>query len=740
MRRAQSWRARALVVLSLCGPGSAAPDEEALSPAACRALEAAGADLVQGGRRAEAERVLALLEALGLGQRACDRLRNRWEKDLARAPAADWTPAQARRELERAAAELAGVLPDEAGERRLALARALFAIDDQNDLANLELGSTRQRDVWMRPERALQLRERDRLADLQRWASSLSFSIEHGDSRLAPVESLGLAGMRSASSLGLTLHSRLATERVRRVLTEALRACAFSYAVSTGRRELPRFARVDYLILPHGRFEDAIADAAQGGGLDPREAESLSDHSSFQDARGWFTCRWHAEPELEAQVLFDQARGWLGWSAQPALLAGHVNWVALRQLGTMLPQLSWKDPRSAQDAPMSSTISAPGPRASSLWRTTERGLFGTRRYMMLLAARGADPPWSRSMTDEIGKIQGLDLLKSTLVVEYLTESGSFLDVLNATRGKEQRVAAFEQALGQPLPSFEAEWRAWLLEPDTGLLQLLERGASEGSALELALRAELDLVRRMAFAQSAPAAVLETWLDPELSAGAARHARYLMRHPAQKDAWPAAHEEYPDRAGFSAQGAWAANHAVIHIGDPRASVAAWMGTFYHRLPLLDPGLLGIGLGADGDVTVADVRSLVASWSGEAWVVWPPDGGSEIPLEFHPELPYPVPGRSTSELGYPVTLQLHGQAPLPEEELEFELRRGGARGEEVPFYLSSPAEPTNPALVPPDAYCLIPAQHLRERTQYWVHARRAGPRPRTLSWTFTTGNAR
>jgi len=119
-----------------------------------------------------------------------------------------------------------------------------------------------------------------------------------------------------------------------------------------------------------------------------------------------------------------------------------------------------------------------------------------------------------------------------------------------------------------------------------------------------------------------------------------------------------HSEFPDKPGFSAAGAWAGAHSLV--GDvklgTRATLEQWMATFYHRVPLLDPGLLRVGYGANKDFLVFDVHSLRrpadASWA----VVWPHEEMQKVPLVAAEELPSPVPQAQPGTLGYPITLQV------------------------------------------------------------------------------------
>jgi hypothetical protein len=170
-------------------------------------------------------------------------------------------------------------------------------------------------------------------------------------------------------------------------------------------------------------------------------------------------------------------------------------------------------------------------------------------------------------------------------------------------------------LGRKLEEVEARWRAWLLpETTVGLVQRLERKAMAG--LRATDPAERRSRRCCAHAGSRSKSLrprsAPSPSSPELSQAAAMHARYLVLHPEQQTAWPAAHEEYPDQQGFSPKGAQAGLRSVIHFHQkPAQAIEGWLGTFYHRLPLLDPGLFGLGYAESDGVIVMDVGSLSRS---------------------------------------------------------------------------------------------------------------------------------
>lgn len=345
------------------------------------------------------------------------------------------------------------------------------------------------------------------------------------------------------------------------------------------------------------------------------------------------------------------------------------------------------------------------------------------------------------MKQQLGEIQGEDLLKTMLVVEYLMEQRMLSD-LDAAARKVPKSSSIpekiEKALGEPLVQFEEHWRGWLLGLREGLAQRLSAKPLAQSAEVVATLTHLNKIRENAFrgdsgwVSERPA----VGLDVELSDGCRAHAEYLVRHPEMAARWPDAHEENPEHSEWTAPGAWAGGHSVIAPGggDGVEAIDQWMGTFYHRTPLLDPGLLRVGLGQSRDVVVLDSGSMV-TFCNETWHVgWPHAGATDVPTRFVPELPNPVPGEDQSRFGYPITLQVGVRADGSEAQAEMRLLDGN---EVVPCWYSTPQKPTYAELAPPGAFCLIPKAHLRPSTTYTVEAR--FPRENNeLRWTFRTGS--
>ena len=101
------------------------------------------------------------------------------------------------------------------------------------------------------------------------------------------------------------------------------------------------------------------------------------------------------------------------------------------------------------------------------------------------------------------------------------------------------------------------------------------------------------------------------MDPALSGPCQKHADYINRnldHP--KVQGLGIHDEDSTLPGATNEGARAGKAAVIAvISEPADSVAGWMATLYHRIPILDPELKRVGYGQTqhatrGWITVLD----------------------------------------------------------------------------------------------------------------------------------------
>jgi len=720
-----------------------APPAAPLAEPAVRAkLRGLTGDLARAGEAELVARMDAALQALGDEEAELERARRGWEKSLAspRPPRLSRTAlaARLRREIE----PLVAALESAPEPQRGALARAVIQLDSDVPAANAALGLERTADgLWLSPEQRGWRKGGEVLENRIHAAEALRVDVATGASENPALLALG-GPARCARAQGIELHGALPDETLARILRQALRAAALSRGILFDRLELPGGfpRRVMVLLDSAPLYARALEEARAGGGL------SADDHAmtvslglrSYNDARGWRVDHATSEADMAAVILWSLLPEWLGRAAQPCLRVGHLNWLCLRFLGTSAPMMVWGESSGGSGAEERSHAkrSVIFPR-QILWRSAQRNLWGTRAWMIAEAREGRDPPWARAMLDQDGKIRDAHLLKTTLVCEQLQCEGRLWEVVQATRSKTPPIPAFEKILGEDLDSFEERWKRWLDPPRReGVAQVLEAAgeASTASPFDAALRV-LNEARADSLYEQRPEIQL-VHLDPDLCRAAELHARYLVLNPSQKDAWPQIHEEYGGSPGFTAEGALSGANSVIALGrDPLGAVHAWLGTFYHRLPLLDPGLFGVGFGQAEDVVVLDVGSLRIEPYRDHVILWPLPEAEDVPLHFTPELPSPVPDANQERLGYPISVQLTFADGGGWPELQLELYKGGLEsGERIEGYLVTPQAPFQTELVPRNAWGFLPSAPLARLTRYTAVARWGDE---VRAWSFRTG---
>lgn len=297
--------------------------------------------------------------------------------------------------------------------------------------------------------------------------------------------------------------------------------------------------------------------------------------------------------------------------------------------------------------------------------------------------------------------------------------------------------AYARGTTQELASIEQNWREWALRDSPGIAQRVakrtEAAAVDATRPQEELRSLLNALR----AKAVPAAlkIPAVEFDPQLAPGCRAHAEYLGLNPGLGEKWPDAHTQTPDKSGYSTAGVWAAMHSVI--GQTQASAAAtlqqWMASYYHRLPLLDPGLVRMGYGANPKYTVLDVLSLRRPLDQPWTVVWPHEEMTKVPLNCTGEVPSPVPGVDPATLGYPITLQL---GPAEQDDPGLGVKLQLFLGDKpVECWATGPESPLNRELVPVRSWALFPKQPLKAAQRYTVTADWNGS-TRKKVWSFRT----
>ena len=639
------------------------------------------------------------------------------------------------------------------------LATNVLALDSESEVANEVLGHILNDGDWLSPRAILWKEGSTRIVELGKRARELEIVVEHATSSNPVAVALYGEDAHQVYAHGVRLHGGIASFKLERILRESLRAMAFSKGILGGNVEIPLGIKIECVFLEETEdYDFALKEALASKGISKQRYEFQRENPQewIVDSRGWTTSRWAPEVNLQSFVLWKhlgESRNGIRNDMQPCFSAGHVNWICLNFFGSTMPILNTigvTEKSSPQNRTVAEKLDVS---EKALWSSVGKSLFGCRAWMKAQMKSGGKYPYTLAIQGYISEVGGVGLLKATLMNEYLQGNRELLSLMKKTKfhvieGVDQdqnyaeRIALIEAVLGQTLPELEEEWAAWLFNEDVkpGILQRLV--SPKGKPMEnegaLAIIEKLREVRKEAF-QSVTTWAETVNLERELSEQSRKHARYLVLNPEQAEAWPDAHEEYADCEGFSPEGAWAGLHSVIHFTpDPVEAIDGWMATFYHRLPLLEPGLFGVGYGNSGRVTVLDTSSLVAPYWGKTWVVWPASGANKVPRKFQPELPNPVPGEDQSAWGYPITLQAYWGDQKSNRTIELTLYLGkDSSGPPVACHYLTPTNPSFKKLAPADAYCLIPKATLKSGEDYTVVARCPETDEKQI-WSFTTGH--
>lgn len=362
-------------------------------------------------------------------------------------------------------------------------------------------------------------------------------------------------------------------------------------------------------------------------------------------------------------------------------------------------------------------------------------------------------------------------------------------------------AVGEEAFGKPLAQVEAEWRDWA-RGDSGVAAATGYGPpllpEKPNREELAVLERMNEVRSTLLAYRLPEAASQrdkvdlrsgamgtlppVDLDAEASMACEAHARYLTRYPEEHLKWPEAHEQNPANDGFSPRGMRAAMRSVIawterDAGESwaRDSVDLWIGTVYHRFPLLEHNIFRFGYSYvyenSHSIAVLDMGSLEEPYdpaTAPKLVAWPPPGMENVPRQFHGvEHPNPLGDQPADQqditlTGYPVSLQLQrefagqltgssislyevkgrGKPPSqhyvhPQENRKDFEAWAHRRGDPVALWVHTPAEPLLKRMEERQVVFGIPKEHLKPKTTYQVEVMLKLENPLYFIWEFTTG---
>jgi uncharacterized protein YkwD len=700
--------------------------------AAVSSLEKVASDLAKAGRSADVDETLMIMAELGMDAKAREKLAATTRQDAAKVKKPAAAPPTAVASIQKVAKDLGSRLASASDADRASLARRILRLDDRVAEAHAALGQELVDGEWLDAAGKARHARQEVISAAVTKARQLDLKVE-----LSPSHHPDLAGVRStAPSMAkygrVEFHSVWPEVKLRRVVLATLRCSALIHFLATDRLEVPQFEPQTYVLFDDTvEFQAAVRRGAQSGKVDPLVADMIEKIDTAYFGKEELVTFQPFEGHCET-VLLGDLMSHVPWKTdrvsvdfldlEPWIVAGLTNWSTLSLLGERLPvyvvgEVSESRSGSRNTEALSAEEMVTRKR---MLRLSEAGISGGRAWLAYLARRGEEPPLSGSFRDQMGRIQGEDLLKTTFVVEMLAQEGPLLPLLvrlQKTSKPEAATLAFEAIRKQSLADFERDWRASFLPALPGLAQRLGAGGAEARVPE-GDQQVLELLNAMRAKAGAKDGPID--LDLATSDACRKHARYLAQHPEQQDKWPDAHEEYPDRVGFDPRGAWAGAHSVVASGvkSPRDALSAWMATLYHRLPLLDPNLDCRSFVTPVENWVAET-TMIDSTDPTLWgTVWPPPKGVDIPTRFAAEVPEPVPGVSSATLGYPVTLQLGSAGVFETYDIVLTLHLGGASGPAVDCFVSTPYAPTNPSVPARLAWCLMPKAPLQAGAPYTV----------------------
>ncbi len=176
-------------------------------------------------------------------------------------------------------------------------------------------------------------------------------------------------------------------------------------------------------------------------------------------------------------------------------------------------------------------------------------------------------------------------------------------------------------------------------------------------------------------------------------------------------------------------------------DPTRAVDKWMESVYHRVPLLVPGVVGLGAGSAGPFDVVDI---VTPWEHEdggpavAYGRYPVPDQQDVAVAWDSDWEFPDPAPDAGLIGVPVTLTLlYGtlsgagnpySVVVDADQTTLRTTEGA-----VPFTL---LDPSNDALLQ-RSISLVPTAPYEAGTTYtalFVFA--VDGTPREQQWSFTT----
>lgn len=235
-----------------------------------------------------------------------------------------------------------------------------------------------------------------------------------------------------------------------------------------------------------------------------------------------------------------------------------------------------------------------------------------------------------------------------------------------------------------------------------------------------------------------AGVGPTTAHPSLMQAAVAHIGYYDANLGDPSlVGPGLHRQNPEAPGFTGVTMGDRARAAGYSGGPvtenagsgrlDAAVEWYMGTVNHRLPLIHPSALDIGLAhsADSGFGIIDVGLRGGRLDVSLPSVYPSDGATDVPTAWDgAEAPDPAPGLPRP-LGYPITVAFARHQQVEWQVLELRDSAG------EPLELSTPRTDWMRAIAIIPHRPLAPGQTYTARVEALVDGS-----PLTKEWSFTT----
>lgn len=239
------------------------------------------------------------------------------------------------------------------------------------------------------------------------------------------------------------------------------------------------------------------------------------------------------------------------------------------------------------------------------------------------------------------------------------------------------------------------------------------------------------------------------VDAALSEACAAHAKYLMTNRAAAFQQKInVHDEDANLPGYSDAGRRAAKSSVIAQasgGEPLVGLDAWIASFFHRISLLDPNLVRVGVavernGPDWAFVLDTLTGKDRPERGVTTVVcYPVNTQMGVPRLFSlgaPEVPNPIPNNGDSrKAGHPITVTFFQETAARIEDVTATLI--DPDGKDVPLWVSWPERPAVKNYGR-NTICLIPQAPLTADVTYEVRVKATvNGREWQKQWHFHTG---